>query len=271
MSSNKKGIPSSQLEVELRKILPEILKELSVVYSSKELLTREEFHQAITLFQQRFKAMDKRFEDLLQTMNARFEAVDKRFEAVDKRFEAVDKRFEDLLQTMNARFEAVDKRFEAVDKRFESMQQNFQTMVAELDKGFQTVRRDVATISTKYGLRLEDIFREVFKEALLTEGVDPEKLRRLNVLDDEGVVVPSGEVTDIDMMVHNTQCVFVEVKARMDLHDIQKFLKTVALAEKQENVKATKLLAITLDISPRDRIKAERLGIKVITSDDAET
>ncbi|MFQ6127044.1 MAG: DUF3782 domain-containing protein, partial [Candidatus Heimdallarchaeota archaeon] len=187
----------------------------------------------------------------------------KRFEAIDKRFEAIDKRFEDLLQTMNARFEAVDKRFEA-------MQQNFQTMIAELDKGFQVVRRDVATISTKYGLRLEDTFREIFKEALLTEEVDPEKLRRLDVLDDMGVVVPPGEVTDIDMMVSDAQCVFVDVKARMDLHDIHKFLKTVELAEKQEQVKATKLLAVTLDISPRDRIKAERLGIKVITGEDAE-
>ena len=243
MNSNEKVIPASQLEAELRRVLPEILREVSVVYSPKELLTREEFQQALTLFQQRFEAMDKRFE------------------VVDKRFEAVDKRFEELIQTMNSGFDAVDK-------RFETMQQNFQAMVVELDKGFQTVRRDVATISTKYGLRLEDIFRGVFKEALLTERVEPEKLRRLDVLDDEGVVVPAGEVTDIDMMIQDTQCVFVEVKARMDLHDIRKFLKTVELAEKQENVKATKLLAVTLDIRPQDRIKAERLGIKVITSED---
>jgi len=122
-------------------------------------------------------------------------------------------------------------------------------------------------MSTRYGLRLEDIFHEVFKEALLTEGVDPKKLQRLDVLDDEGVVVPAGEVTDIDMMVQDTQCVFVEVKAHIDLHDIRKFLKTVELAEKQEQVKATKLLVVTLEIRPQDQIKAERLGIKVITSE----
>lgn len=70
-SSNEKVIPASQLEAELRRVLPEIFKEISVVYSSKDLLTRKEFHQALTLFQQRFEAVDGRFEDLLQTINAR--------------------------------------------------------------------------------------------------------------------------------------------------------------------------------------------------------
>ncbi len=166
-----------------------------------------------------------------------------------------DRRFEEVFR----RFEAIDRRFEAVDRRFD-----------RLEMAFQDVRRDVATISTRYGLRLEDIFREIFREALLTEGVDPEKLRRLVVVDKDGVVCPAGEMTDIDMMVTDSQCVFVEVKARADLHDVWAFLKKVELAEAQEGVKATRLILVTLHISPVDRQKAEEMGVRVITSETWE-
>jgi hypothetical protein len=71
---------------------------------------------------ERFEAMDKRFDLMLNMMDERFEAVDKRFDLVlkmmEERFDAVDKRFE----AVDKRFEAVDKRFEAVDKRFEDIQ-----------------------------------------------------------------------------------------------------------------------------------------------------
>ena len=57
---------------------------------------------------ERFAAVDKRFEDLIGQMNARFEGVDKRFEnltgQMNVRFEGIDKRFEDLIAQMNSRF-----------------------------------------------------------------------------------------------------------------------------------------------------------------------
>ena len=65
---------------------------------------RSELKELIVEMRAGFKAMDKRFDDLIHQM-------DKRFEAVDKRFEAVDKRFDDLIHQMDKRFEAVDRRF----------------------------------------------------------------------------------------------------------------------------------------------------------------
>ena len=55
-------------------------------------------------------------------MEQRFEAVDKRFEDMHRH---MDKRFEDIYRYMDKRFEAVDKRFESVDKRFQEMNANF--------------------------------------------------------------------------------------------------------------------------------------------------
>ncbi len=187
--------------------------------------------------------------DMLQEIKQLRIDMNRRFEAVDKRFEEMDRRFEALIAEMNRRFEAVDKRFE------------------EMMTAFHALRRDVAAVSTRYGLRLEDIFRDVFREALSLEGIKPESIRRLVVLDPDGEVVEPGEVTDLDIYMHDSECVAIEVKSRIDSHDIRRFEKTIRLAEKQEGIKVTKRIIITLYITPEDRLKAERKGIKVITSD----
>ena len=95
--------------------------------NDKELLERmirvEEalVHQG-KIMEQRFEAVDKRFEDMHKYMDKRFESAEKRFEDMhkymDKRFEAAEKRFEDMHKYM-------DKRFETVDKRFQEMNTNF--------------------------------------------------------------------------------------------------------------------------------------------------
>ncbi len=56
----------------------------------------EELKSQRELMDQRFAAVDKRFEDLMAHSDKRFEAVDRRFEAVDKRFDDVNKRFDDV-------------------------------------------------------------------------------------------------------------------------------------------------------------------------------
>ena len=67
----------------------------------------EELKAQRELMDQRFAAVDKRFEDLMAHSDKRFEAVDRRFEAVDKRFETVDKRFDDV----NRRFDDMHESF----------------------------------------------------------------------------------------------------------------------------------------------------------------
>ena len=65
---------------------------------------RELMDECFGSMEQRFEAVDRRFEELIRH-------TDKRFDAVDKRFEASDKRFEDLIAHTDKRFETVDKRF----------------------------------------------------------------------------------------------------------------------------------------------------------------
>ena len=123
---------------------------------------RSELKELIVEMRAGFKAMDRRFDDLIHQMDKRFEAVDKRFEAVDKRFEAVDKRFE----AVDKRFEAVDKRFDdlihQMDKRFEDfihqMDKRFDDLIHQMDKRFEAVDRRFAVFQWVMGVGFATTF-----------------------------------------------------------------------------------------------------------------
>ncbi len=183
----------------------------------------------------------------------------------------MDRRFEALQVDMDRRFEALQVELKQLrvdmDRRFETSQANMDRRFEAMLNEFQKVRRDVAAVSSRYGLRLEDIFREVYRDALKTHGIDPDSIRRLFVLDEDGVVVDPGEATDIDIYMHDGEAVAIEVKANVDQHDIRRFEKTIRLAEQQEGITITKKVIITLNITPKNRLKAERKGFIVISSD----
>jgi len=73
----------------------------------------ERMDHGFKLMEQRFNAMDDRFESMQTQMDKRFEALQIQ---MDKRFEAVDKRFDDV----NKRFDDVNKRFDALQSQMNS-------------------------------------------------------------------------------------------------------------------------------------------------------
>lgn len=104
------------LKRELRELGMEFLKEKEEFVRNADLkLLIVEMREGFKRMEDRFEAMDKRFQELVHY-------VDKRFEAVDKRFEAVDKRFQELIHYVDKRFEDVNKRFEEMHKRINFIQ-----------------------------------------------------------------------------------------------------------------------------------------------------
>ncbi len=76
-----------------------------IVEEHQNFVTKPEVRELIIEMREIFKAMDKRFNDLIQYIDKRFNDlihyIDKRFEAVDKRFEDMNKRFEDMNARIN--------------------------------------------------------------------------------------------------------------------------------------------------------------------------
>ena len=85
---------------------------------------------------------------LLERMVRVEEELKAQRELMDQRFAAVDKRFEDLMAHSDKRFEAVDRRFEAMDKRFDDMHESFKRTQWLIGLGFVLV----TAVVTVFGL-----------------------------------------------------------------------------------------------------------------------
>jgi len=114
---------------------------------------------------QRFEQVDQRFEQVDQRLDGidqRLDGIDQRFEQVDQRFEQVDQRFEQ----MDQRFEQMDQRFEQVDQRFEGIDQRIDSLQAEMRASFQDLRRSIDRLGSRWGIRIESVFRQTMVELL---------------------------------------------------------------------------------------------------------
>ena len=115
---------------------------------NEEFVTYSEFRGFVTETRTGFVHIESKIDWLQSTMNIRFEAMNERFVAIDKRFDDfttnIDKRFDDHTANINKRFEEftanIDKRFDAMDKRFDDFTANinkrFEEFTSNINKRF---------------------------------------------------------------------------------------------------------------------------------------
>ena len=226
-------VDEGKIEEIIERKVEEALKRYKI--APEHVITRDEFLAAI-------ERIDKRFQEMLNLTSTRFEAMDKRFEAIQT--------------TMQERFEAIDRRFEEVYRRFDYV-----------DQRIWRVEAGVGALGARSGLRLERTILRIFREVLKARGVDVSAVEKLVLRDDEGIVFGKGFTMDIDIYVHDSERIAIEVKYSADQHDIFTFLNKVKLAEKTKNMKFTKLMLVTLNITDENYRYAESEGIKVITEE----
>ncbi len=230
-----------KIEKKIEEMLPLILERYKI-YSKEELLTREEFLEAL-------------------------KHINKRFEAIDRRFEAIDRRFEALQQQMDKRFEVVNKRFEAMDKRFEAMDKRFEALFQEMHYGFNKMHVILTSFGARSGVRLEKTIVNLAKKALEERQIDITKIEYNKEIIDDGSYFEKGYKTHIDMYAHNSQHIFLDIKYKVDLHDMYDFIKRIKLAENFLKVKSSKNIIIALEISDATKKEAERRRLEVISID----
>ena len=99
---------------------------------NEEFVTYSEFRGFVTETRTGFVHIESKIDWLQSTMNLRFEAMNERFVAIDKRFDDhtanINKRFEEFSANIDKRFDAMDKRFDDftanINKRFEEFTAN---------------------------------------------------------------------------------------------------------------------------------------------------
>jgi hypothetical protein len=215
----------------------QVIGVLSEVLVSKGELTQvlEKLRDLRAESNQRFEAVDRRFEAIQEEMramradsNRRFEAMQEEMRAMradfNQRFEAMHEEMRAMRADSNQRFEAIDRRFEAVDRRFEAVFAEFAALRAKVAEAFV----GLGPMGRRLGEGLEDVIRQVIENF---SGVGPLKAERLIVVDETGKVRHPGADVEFDALVTNGRKFLVEVKNYAEPDEVWSFYQKARLAE----------------------------------------
>ena len=178
------------------------------------------------------------------------EALKMLAEYVKAGFEATNKALEGLLKSVEELRKAVDEMRKTYDERFKSHEEQLKRIEVTL-----------GSIGRRWGRDLEKMVLEIFKEALERRGVEPGRVEKLTLEDEEGVRM------EIDVYIHDERAYLIEVKSRAELAHVEWFRQrarpaAVALAKQGKKVEQLILVAVHVDEEALER--ARQLGIDVI-------
>jgi len=179
------------------------------------------------------------------------EALKMLAEYVKTGFEATNKELEGLLKSVEELRKAVDEMRKTYDERFKSHEE-------------QLKKIEVTLGSIGRSLDLEQMVLEIFREALERRGIEPGKVEKLTLEDEEGVRL------EINVYIHDGRAYLIEVKSRAELAHVEWFsqrarLAAEALAKQGKKVERLILVAVHVDEEALER--ARQLGIDVIYGD----
>ncbi|AKT34115.1 putative hypothetical protein containing a coiled-coil domain [Pyrobaculum sp. WP30] len=176
------------------------------------------------------------------------EALKMLAEYVKTGFEATNKSLEGLLKAVEELRKAVDEMRKTYDERFKSHEE-------------QLKRIEVTLGSIGRGLDLEQMVLEIFREALERRGIEPGKVEKLTLEDEEGVRLK------IDVYIHDGTAYLIEVKSRAELAHVEWFRHRARLAAEalaKQGKKVERLILVAVHVDEEALVRARQLGIDVI-------
>jgi hypothetical protein len=172
-----------------------------------------------------------------------------------------------LIAEMDKRFEAVDKRFEAMDRRFEALQREMDRRFDQTDHQIKLLGVSVDRLEGKQGILMERTVLDLMRETLKMEHIDPDKVKKVFIVDRTGAVFWKDYSSDIDVLVENGNVYALEIKAKASHADVTRFIQHIRLYELMEKKKVTKSFVISLRIDPDIKAYAESKGLVVIVGE----
>lgn len=143
--------------------------------------------------------------------------------------------------------------FEAVFKAIEEMRKTF-------DERLKRLEVTMGYLGGRWGRDLEKVVLELFKEALERRGVEAERVEKLVLKTDVGVV-------EVDVYIHDGRGYLIEVKAMAHGDDVGWFAWRAKLAAEElarQGKKVERLILVAVHIDKEALEKARQLCIDVI-------
>jgi hypothetical protein len=143
---------------------------------------------------------------------------------------------------------------------FESMFKAIEEMRKTYDERLKRLEVTMGYLGGRWGRDLEKVVLELFKEALERRGVEAEKVEKLVLKTDVGVV-------EVDVYIHDGRGYLIEVKAVAYGDDVGWFAWRAKLAAEElarQGKKVERLILVAVHIDKEALEKARQLGIDVI-------
>jgi len=143
--------------------------------------------------------------------------------------------------------------FEAMFKAIEEMRKTY-------DERLKRLEVTMGHLGGRWGRDLEKVVLELFKEALERRGVEAEKVEKLVLKTDVGVV-------EVGVYIHDGRGYLIEVKAVADSDDVAWFAWRAKLAAEKlarQGKRVERLILVAVHIDKEALEKARQLGIDVI-------
>ena len=150
--------------------------------------------------------------------------------------------------------------FEAVFKAVEELRIAIVEMRKTYDERLKRLEVTMGHLGGRWGRDLEKVVLELFKEALERRGVEAEKVEKLVLKTDVGVV-------EVDVYIHDGRGYLIEVKAMAHGDDVGWFAWRAKLAAEElarQGKKVERLILVAVHIDKEALEKARQLGIDVI-------
>jgi len=157
------------------------------------------------------------------------------------------------------------KRLEEHDRKFNEILAEIRQLREEFNRLSARVEVVIGSMGRRWGEDLERTVLEIFREVLEKRGIEPGKVRKLRLRDEDGSLTGvKGRVVDVDVLVEDEKVYVIEVKSRAELEHVEALpLKSQVVGKVLgKQVARTILVAVNVDREAYER--AGELGIEVV-------
>jgi len=199
-------------------------------------------------------------------------------QAILERIDAQGRRIEALREDFNRQFAEHSRRMDTMEEQIKALREDFNRGFAllsgridSLSGRVDTLSRDVGKVDShlgalgaRWGLMAESAFRDGLADILAQEaGL---KVVRYHKIDTEGFVFGRPDQVEIDVVVQNGEHTLIEIKSSISRQEVHNFARKVAFYEREEGVKARRMIIISPVFGPRAIELAGDLGMETFTS-----
>ncbi len=241
-----------QIILEIRKLFEDYLKQ------SKN----QDMAQLVKALIMYINESNKRMEELRSDFNKRFETFDKRMEELrsdfNKQMEELrsdfNKQMEELRSDFNKQYETFNKRMESFEKRMDS----FEKQLKLFDKKFDL---KLTAMGARWGIDSEEAFRNGV--AMLLKEFADVSVSKWEATDEKGIVFGDKSRIELDVVVHDSIHVLIEIKSSVSKGDILVLLRKAEVYREKVKPEKIQLMIISPYIDERAIEFAKSKNIRI--------